>query len=111
MSDSDVEELGGVQRDSAEHDLTGVDWGVSLGEQIGGSDVVEVEDNDGGSVESDASMPIRTSPLGMPVVVQTSAKGISSGLSTLSVLDVGAPVPFVVVWMSGELSCGFFGSD
>jgi len=70
-SDSDVVELGRVERDSAEHDLTEVEWGVSLGEQTGGSDVAEVEDNDGGGVESDASIVIQTSPLGMPVAVLT----------------------------------------
>ena len=71
MSDSDVDELGGVETDFAEHDLTGVDWGVSLGEQTCGSDVTEVEDNDGGSVESDASMFMQTSLLGMPIAVHT----------------------------------------
>lgn len=69
MSDSDVVKLGGVEIDSTEHDLTGVEWGVSLDEQAGGSDVAEVEDNDGGSVESDPSIFIQTSPLGMPVAV------------------------------------------
>ena len=40
-----------------------------MGEQTGGSHVAEVEDNDGGSVESDASMFIQTSPLATPVAV------------------------------------------
>ena len=45
-----------------------------MGEQTGGSDVAEVEDNDGGSVESDASMFILTSPLGIIVAVLTGAE-------------------------------------
>ena len=45
-----------------------------MGEQTGGSDVAEVEDNDGGSVESEASIFIRTSPLGIPVAMLTGVK-------------------------------------
>lgn len=74
MSDSDVGNLGEAERDSAEHDLTGVDRGVSLGEQTGSSEVTEVEDNDGESVESDASIFIQTSPLGIPVATLTGVK-------------------------------------
>ena len=82
MSDSDVDELGKVERDSAEHDLTGVVWSVSLGKQTGGSDVAEVDDDDGGDVVWDATMFIQTSPLGTPVVVHTGVEQISSLVST-----------------------------
>ena len=71
MSDCDVDRLRGVEKASAERDLTGADWGVSLGEQTFGSDVADVEDNGGGSVESDVSMFIQTSPLGLPIAVHT----------------------------------------
>ena len=102
MSDSDeAGKLVKVERDSAEHDLTGVDWGVSLGEQTGGSDVAEVEDNDGGSVESDASMFILTSPLGIIVAVLTGAEWIPSSVSTWS----------VVLWMSVDFSFGILEDD
>lgn len=45
------------------------------------------------------------------MVVHTGVKGIPSAVSTLRVLDVGVPVPFFVVWMSGDLYFGFFGDD
>lgn len=102
ISDSDVGNLGGAERDSAEHDLTGVpDWGVSLGEQAGGSDAAEVEDNDGGSVESDASIFIQTSPLGIPVVTLTGVKWSPSSVSIWS----------VVLWISVDFSFGILEDD
>ena len=62
---------GSLERDSAENDLTGVDWRVSLGKQTGSSDVAEVDDNDCGRVESGISMFIQTSPFVMPVAWHT----------------------------------------
>lgn len=78
MSDSGTKDLGGVERDSTERDFSGVSCGVSLGKHIDGSDLTDVEDDDSGSVESEASMFIRTSVHGVPVAVHdTGAKGMS----------------------------------
>lgn len=76
-----------------------MDCGVTLGVQINGSDKADVEDNDSGRVESDASMLIHTSVLGLPVAVDTDVKGMS--------LAVGVSVD----WIPGDVSLGFVADD
>ena len=112
MSDSDTEDLEGLARNSAERDFGGVDCGVPLGVHIDGSDLTDVEDNDSGSVESEASIFMHTSVLGVPVAVHEDVvKGISTIVSLLNVLEVGASVVFVVACMSGGLAFEFPADD